>query len=81
MNSEFSQNNLVLTHILESPITQEQAETLYGVRRLAAVIERLRKRGWKIKTEMKEGKNKYGRPIRYANYKLDMPKTHKNFFL
>ena len=42
-----------------------------GNTRLSATIFDLKKEGYKISTETKEGTNKFGDKIRYAVYKLE----------
>lgn len=52
-------------------ITDAQARELYSIARLADVIYKLRRKKeplMDIKTFMVYGRNKYGRPTRYARY-------------
>ena len=52
-------------------ITDVEALSDYSVRRLAARICDLRKRGYDISTEMVKGVNRYDEPTRYARYRLN----------
>jgi hypothetical protein len=65
-----TQNKRVLTHLKrEGSITALQAMRLYGVMRLAARIDELRRRGHNIVTDMVD--HRQGRPARrYARYRL-----------
>ena len=59
----------VLQHLnTYGSITPLEAMENYGVMRLAAVIYTLKELGEPIKTEMVNGKNRYGKPVRYARY-------------
>lgn len=51
-------------------ISNAEAMTHLGIGRLSARIEDLRKAGLRIRTEMTDGHNRFGRPIRYAVYWL-----------
>jgi hypothetical protein len=65
------QCDLILMHILKyGSITHLEAESEYGIARLAARIADLRREGHPITSEMVEGKNRRGEPTHYARYKL-----------
>ncbi len=51
-------------------LTQLEALREYGIMRLPARIEELRKRGEPIVTEMITVENKYGERVRVAEYRL-----------
>ena len=51
-------------------ITSMQAFEKFGATRLSAIIFVLKKRGFNIVTYMIDGKNRYGEPTRYAEYRL-----------
>lgn len=61
-----SQNTTVLQHLKKHPITQLEATQKYGILRLAARVDDLRRRGHKIYTEMVEERDK-----RFARYHLE----------
>ena len=66
-----SQNQMILEHMkTKGAITQGDAAELYGCMRLASRINDLRRKGTPILTIMTEGRNRYGKPIRYARYIL-----------
>lgn len=49
-------------------LTALEAITLYGIMRVSSRISELKARGEPIVTVMKKGRNRYGEPIRYAEY-------------
>lgn len=53
-------------------ITNWEAAYEYGNFRLSEYIRILRSDGWKIETVWKEKKNRYGTPIRYGVYTIDV---------
>lgn len=64
---------LVLKHLKRNKrkgITSLDAIELYGDTRLASTIFDLRQDGYDIITNMVQGKNRYGRPIEFAQYVL-----------
>lgn len=64
------QTVLVLAHLKsKGSITPKEADKLYSITRLADVIFKLRKHHHIIST-LTNGKNKFGRPCRYATYTL-----------
>ena len=65
-----SQCELILMHMMKyGSITHLEAESEYGCTRLAARIADLRDRGYSISSEMVEGKNRFGEPIRFMRYR------------
>lgn len=51
-------------------ITPVQAMQDLGVMRLAARISDLEAEGWNIEHERESGKNRYGKKVSYARYRL-----------
>lgn len=67
-----TQKNMVLMHLQsEGSITSMEAIMQYGIMRLAGVIWRLRKEGWRIDSVTEYGVNRYGRKVPYARYVLE----------
>lgn len=61
----------ILRHLQEvGPITPLEALEQYGCYRLGARIYELRHDGHVINTELVEGKDRFGQPMRYARYSL-----------
>jgi hypothetical protein len=57
-----SQNDQILEALRRGPLTPFEALSAYGVMRLAARVDELRRRGYPIVTEqMKAGNKKYAR--------------------
>ena len=52
-------------------ITPLNAMTDLGVMRLAARISDLRRAGYRISRKTETSKNRYGRAVRYARYRLE----------
>lgn len=68
---KMTQEKAILQHLLtKGSLTQAQAVRLYGCYRLSAKILEFRKQGYKIETEYKTGKTRYGTHTTYANYIL-----------
>ena len=66
-----SLNSVVASHLLKNRrITSAQAFEKYGITRLSSVISELRAKGYPISTEMVDGVNRYGNPIRCGVYRL-----------
>ena len=65
-----TQKDLVLRYITDfGSITPMQAFSDLGITKLATVVSNLRlKDGMQFKIEAVKGKNRYGKPIRYARY-------------
>ena len=66
-----SQNNMILDHLQNiGGITDEKARELYGIHRLSARINDLRGRGHDIETVQRTGRNRFGKVVRFAEYKM-----------
>lgn len=66
-----SQKELVLEHLQRGwSITSLEAWEKYGCSRLADVIFKLRKEGYRIDSEMTNGRTKLGAETQYATYRL-----------
>ena len=67
-----NQNEIVLTHMkLYGSITPKDADEMYGIMRLGARINELRKQGYGIKTDTETGKNRFGKRTHYARYRME----------
>ena len=63
------QENRVLRYMEDyGDITRLDAMLDLGIANLPAVINRLRKDGFNIKTEKVKSKNRYGEPVVFARY-------------
>ncbi len=68
---KLTQKQKVLRHLKEiGEITPLQAFFDYSIMRLAAIIFLLKDEGYNIETTTLKSKNKFGEPVRYAQYKL-----------
>ena len=66
-----TQKELVLSHLRRyGTITPAQAWERYGITRLAAQVFFLREDGITIETESVQKKNRFGRLVQYARYRL-----------
>ncbi len=65
-----TQKELVLQYIADfGSITPMEAFSDLGITKLATVVSNLRlKDGKQFKIQMEKGKNRYGKPTRYARY-------------
>ena len=71
MKTLISQANAILKHLQDgNGITPMDALNLCGCFRLSARIADLKKMGYLFSVEMKKGKNRYGEPTHYAEYRL-----------
>ncbi len=69
---KLTQKQKVLRHLKEiGAITPVQAFFDYSVMRLAAIVFILKDEGYNIKTTILKSENKFGEPVRYAQYKLE----------
>ena len=69
---KLTQKKKVLRHLKEiGAITPVQAFFDYSIMRLAAIVFILKDEGYNIKTTILKSENKFGEPVRYAQYKLD----------
>ena len=66
-----TQKELVLQYIKDfGSITPMQAFSDLGITKLATRISEMRKDGMQFKIQAEKGKNRYGKPTRYARYSL-----------
>lgn len=66
-----NQNQQVLNHLVKyGSITPKQALDRYGIMRLGARIYDLRNLGYRIDKTTENGKNRLGKPCKYARYYL-----------
>lgn len=66
-----TQKQMILQHMKETgSITPGTALEEYGCFRLAARIADLKDDGVEIRTEIEKRKNRYGKTVRYARYRL-----------
>lgn len=66
-----SQCEMILHHLkTHGSISHKEAEEEYGIARLAARIADLKDQGVEIVSETVVGKNRHGRTVRYAVYRL-----------
>lgn len=67
-----TQNEMILDHLTTHPngITPREAEDRFGCMRLASRISDLRDMGHNISKEWETHKNRFGRRVTYARYKL-----------
>lgn len=67
-----TQKQMILNHLKElGSITPGVALEEYGCFRLSARIADLKQDGVTIKTEMEKRKNRFGKTVRYARYRLE----------
>lgn len=75
VHCETSQYSLILNYLkAHGEITPAEAYTKCGVYRLGAIIFELRKDGYNIETRYDALKNKHGRRMHYARYRLEEKK-------
>jgi len=68
---KLTQKEKVLRHLKEvGALTPVQAFFDYSIMRLAAIIFNLKDDGYEIETTILKSENKFGEPVRYAQYKL-----------
>lgn len=66
-----TQCDMIFNHMkVFGAIDDNDARDLYGIRRLPARINDLRKEGHKIQTIMTESKNRFGKTVHFARYIL-----------
>ena len=66
---KLSQRDDIIRHLMtEGSITAWEAIKEYGSTRLSAIIYELRKKGWRIESEMVTSKNRYGNPVTFVRY-------------
>lgn len=71
--NEFKQEYDVLDYLMTHPsgLTSNEARDLLGVGRLAAVVHRLKKKGYKFRTERVTGLTRHGNHTWWFIYYLD----------
>ena len=70
-DGNMTQKQMILQHMKETgSITPGTALEEYGCFRLAARIADLKDDGVEIRTEIEKRKNRYGKTVRYARYRL-----------
>lgn len=69
MSNTPTQKQLILDYIADfGSITPMEAYSDLGITKLATRISEMRKEGRQFKIEQVKGKNRYGKPTRYARY-------------
>ena len=69
--AKLTQKQKILRHLQEvGTITPVQAFFDYSIMRLAAIVFDLKDDGYDIETTILKSENKFGEPVRYAQYKL-----------
>lgn len=69
--AKLTQKQKILRHLQEiGDITPVQAFFDYSIMRLAAIVFDLKDDGYDIETTILKSENKFGEPVRYAQYKL-----------
>lgn len=69
---KLTQNEQILRHLHDiGTITPLQALGEYGIMRLASRVSDLRRQGYPIEKRMVRSRNRYGEPVRYAEYRLE----------
>ena len=68
-----SQEDLVLCYLKshKGGMTSLVAFERYGIIQMPRRVFNLRKRGWKISSTPKTGKNRWGKSVRYVVYRLE----------
>jgi hypothetical protein len=70
--AKLTQKQKILRHLQEiGDITPVQAFFDYSIMRLAAIVFDLKDDGYDIETTILKSENKFGEPVRYAQYKLN----------
>lgn len=68
-----TQKEMILRFMQENgSITQAEAVTEFGCYRLGARIWDLKRDGYAIKSEMITKKNRYGKPVNFTRYSLEV---------
>lgn len=72
--SEYATQNIRLLKYMKKngSLTQAEAAEKLGIWRLGARIYDLKRMGYPVKSEMVRDYNRYGTPIRYARYSLEV---------
>ena len=62
----------IMSHLEQhGSITSAEAESEYGIYRLASRISDLKKSGVRISRTMINAKNRFGKPIHFAEYRME----------
>jgi len=70
--AKLTQKQKILRHLQEiGDIRPVQAFFDYSIMRLAAIVFDLKDDGYDIETTILKSENKFGEPVRYAQYKLN----------
>ena len=70
--AKLTQKQKILRHLQDiGDITPVQAFFDYSIMRLAAIVFDLKDDGYDIETTILKSENKFGEPVRYAQYKLN----------
>lgn len=68
-----TQNERIIRHLQDyGSITSLEAMQEYGIMRLASRICDIKKSGFPVTKETEIAKNRYGEPVHYARYKLEV---------
>ena len=68
-----NQNERIIAYMREyGGITQDEAGRCLGCARLASRISEIKRQGYSVKTTMVHGKNRYGEPVHFARYSLEV---------
>lgn len=67
-----TQNEMIIDYLRTHPngLTPQDAVSLFGCMRLSGRIFEIKQMGYAIKTEIETTKNRFGRSVNYARYKL-----------
>ena len=69
--ARMTQHKRIMRHLYEhGTLTSMEAISLYGIMKLSTRVSELRARGEQIETVMCKGLNRYGDPVRYAEYRM-----------
>lgn len=71
MKKQSSQNTRVLERLMKAPLTPIESWMELGVYRLAARINELREKGYKIGSRSKQVSNRFGEKCRVSEYYLE----------
>lgn len=67
-----TQNEMIIDYLKthDKGLSPKEAIDLFGCMRLSGRIHQLKKLGYPIKTEFETKKNRFGKKVTYARYKL-----------
>ena len=69
--AKMTQHKRIMRHLRKyGTLTSMEAISLYGIMKLSTRVSELRARGERIETVMRKGLNRYGEPVRYAEYRI-----------